>query len=116
MNLFNLWAFQQLNTTVTFLRSGVQLSPQLTMLDVFGGVGHGQIDDMELMIFGQRFRVAYNLPWVNVITLPSSMLAGYLTYPTKLEMQCADLSSTSFQWFISAEVVSTHDTHTHIFF
>lgn len=81
------------------------------MLDVFsdsaGGGGGHIIDDMEIIIMGHRFGVAYNLPWVNVITLPSSMLAGYLTYPTKLEMQCADLASTTFQWFVSAEVVST---------
>lgn len=93
-----------LQIIVQLLRDGVPLT-QITLSDVFMG-GRESATNMFLMILNKSFRVALNLPWVNAIALPSSILAGYYMYPSKLEMECANTTDTTFQWFRSAEVVS----------
>lgn len=100
-----------LQITVQLLRDGVPLT-QITLSDLFMG-GRQSAANMILMILNKSFRVALNLPWINAITLPSSMLAGYYTYPSKLDMECANTTDTTFQWFRSAEVVSKQKVYFH---
>lgn len=80
--------------------SGGELSPSATMLDVFGQQEAGISTDVAMVIFDQRFGIAYNLPWVHGIALPTSILAGYFVYPTRLELDGCDAHGADFEWFV----------------
>lgn len=44
------------------------------------------------------FTVKYNWPWINTLTLPTSILAGFYVYPSKLEIDYADRNVSDFIW------------------
>lgn len=69
------------------------------MKDVLNGCAEAGVTDLRLTIFGVEFNVCYNLPWVNQIVLPTSMLSGYIVYPTKLDMECAVQDQCDFHYF-----------------
>lgn len=79
---------------------GGELLPSATMLDVFGQHEAGISTAVQMVIFDQRFEVAYNLPWVHGIALPTSILAGYFVYPTRLELDGCDVHGADFEWFV----------------
>lgn len=56
-------------------------------------------DDLELYILDEPFAVAYNVPWISSITLPSSILATCYVYPSKIELQCSNVNETIFVWY-----------------
>jgi 2',5'-phosphodiesterase len=46
-----------------------------------------------------EYDIVFNYPWVNLLLLPSSILAGFYVYPSKLELQFAEKSHCDFAWF-----------------
>lgn len=56
-------------------------------------------DRLTLKIDNQTFSVAFNHPFIDLITLPTSLLAGCYVYPTKLEIQCHKKEDTLIEWF-----------------
>ena len=52
-----------------------------------------------LLILGTEYSVVLNAPWVTLITLPSSIMAGFPVYPLKLEVLFADKSDFKFCWY-----------------
>lgn len=52
-----------------------------------------------LKILDDDFRIDFNSPSVQTITLPHSILAGFYVYPSKLEMVFADKEQSEFEWF-----------------
>lgn len=62
------------------------------------------MDDLELHILDEPFTVAYNLPWISLVALPSSILATCYVYPSKLELQCANPNETTFIWYKGKKV------------
>lgn len=52
-----------------------------------------------MIIEDQTYFVNYNSPWIKLVALPSSILAGSYVYPSKLELDFADRHSTQFQWY-----------------
>jgi 2',5'-phosphodiesterase len=44
------------------------------------------------------FTVRFNWPWINTLTLPTSILAGFYVYP-KLEIDHADINVSVFIWY-----------------
>lgn len=87
------------STQVLLSRLGQVLDGHTVMRDVLDTCPSVGTTDLLLTIFGVPFKVCYNLPWVNLIVLPTSMMAGYFVYPTKLDMECAELRDCTFQWF-----------------
>lgn len=57
-----------------------------------------------LQILDTEFSVILNAPWVALITLPSSIMAGFPAYPLKLEVLFADKSDCSFCWYKNTSV------------
>lgn len=48
-----------------------------------------------------EFKVRWNTPWINTITLPASILAGFYIYPSKVEIDFATRHSSEFIWYRS---------------
>lgn len=44
------------------------------------------------------FAIKFNWPCINLINLPTSILAGFYVYPSKLEMDNADRHASEFKW------------------
>ena len=85
-------------------RNGCKLS-DITFEDILQNQRH--ITDLELKIIDQTFAVHFNLPWVNGISLPKSILAGYYCYPSKLDLEGAARSDTLYKWYKGKVVSST---------
>ncbi len=60
--------------------------------------------DVEMFILDERFTVAFNVPWITSITLPSSILATCYVYPSKLEIHCANSDENTFVWYKGKQV------------
>lgn len=45
------------------------------------------------------YTIKFNWPWVNLLTLSTSFLAGFYAYPLKLEVDFADRQASEFLWF-----------------
>lgn len=45
------------------------------------------------------FAVKFNWPWINTLLLPSSILAGFHVYPSKLDTDYADRDASEFIWY-----------------
>lgn len=61
-------------------------------------------DDLELSIMDEPFAVAFNLPWISLVELPSSVLATCYVYPSKIELQCSNPKETIFKWYKGMKV------------
>lgn len=84
---------------VQLLRDDQAVDGQILLQDVLAECPPIGPSDLLMEIFGVTLRVSCNLPWVNQIALPTSIMSGYFVYPTKLDMECADLWDCEFQWF-----------------
>lgn len=84
---------------VQLLRDDQPLDGQTLLEDVMGSCPPVGPSDLLMDIFGITFRVSCNLPWVNQIGLPASIMSGYYVYPSKLDMDCAELRDCDFLWF-----------------
>lgn len=45
------------------------------------------------------FAVKFNWPWINTLTLPTAILAGFYVYPSKCEIEYADRHASDFVWY-----------------
>ncbi|XP_053699293.1 2',5'-phosphodiesterase 12 [Sabethes cyaneus] len=52
-----------------------------------------------LKILDDDFRIDFNSPAVQTVSLPQSILAGFYVYPSKLELVFADRALSEFRWF-----------------
>ncbi|XP_047366288.1 2',5'-phosphodiesterase 12 isoform X1 [Vespa velutina] len=57
------------------------------------------VNDLKLVIFDITFIIKKNIPIVNGITLPSSLLCGFPIYPTKFESLYTDKKLSNFNWY-----------------
>lgn len=89
---------------VQLMRDNHPVDGQTLLQDVLDACPPIGPSGLLLDIFGVQFGVSCNLPWVNQIVLPTSMMDGYFVYPTKLDMECAELRDCGFEWFrVNAE-------------
>lgn len=56
-------------------------------------------EDFTLNLHETSYKVKFNWPWINTVTVPTSLLAGFYAYPPKLEMDFADRHASDFIWF-----------------
>ncbi|XP_070507871.1 2',5'-phosphodiesterase 12 [Chironomus tepperi] len=56
-------------------------------------------DQFQMLILDDVFKLKFNNPWVNNVTLPNSILANFYVYPSKLQMDFADRHSSEFIWY-----------------
>ncbi|XP_075164290.1 2',5'-phosphodiesterase 12 [Haematobia irritans] len=57
--------------------------------------------NLTLHILDKTFEVVLNQPWVVNVVLPTCIMAGFLVYPSKLDMKYADKVSSKAEWFRS---------------
>lgn len=84
--------------SVKMVRNGVPIN-ELNLLEIASSA-----DDVELHILDEPFVVAFNVPWISSITLPSSILATFYVYPSQMEMQCSNSDETLFEWYRGKQV------------
>lgn len=56
-------------------------------------------EEFKMIIEDQIYSFNYNSPWIKLMALPSSILAGFYVYPSKLELDFSDRHSTQFHWY-----------------
>lgn len=71
----------------------------LSILEVLHNRAAGFAGNLQLNVFGSQYRVAFNLPWVHAITIPTSIMAGYFVYPSKLELDGCTMHDVDIEWF-----------------
>ncbi|KAL7734165.1 hypothetical protein ACLKA6_011845 [Drosophila palustris] len=54
---------------------------------------------LELRVIDKSFDIVLNHPWIGGLQLPSSIMAGYLVYPLKLELQFSTREHCLGQWY-----------------
>jgi 2',5'-phosphodiesterase len=59
----------------------------------------GSFQKLKFAVLSLEYDVVYNHPWINLMLLPTSILAGFYVYPSKLELQFAEKSYCEFAWF-----------------
>ncbi|XP_058063253.1 2',5'-phosphodiesterase 12 [Anopheles bellator] len=66
----------------------------------------GQNPDVFLTVLENEFRIVYNKPEVHALVLPSSMMADFYVYPSKLELHFATRSESDYRWYRGLPPVS----------
>ncbi|XP_054728964.1 2',5'-phosphodiesterase 12 isoform X2 [Anastrepha obliqua] len=54
---------------------------------------------LKMRIIDKDFQILLNTPWVLNLTLPSSILAGFRVYPSKVELQFANRKHSIGKWY-----------------
>ncbi|XP_037937184.1 2',5'-phosphodiesterase 12-like [Teleopsis dalmanni] len=62
--------------------------------------------DLHMRVIDKTFQIVVNQPWIINLVLPTTVLAGYLVYPTKLEIQFAEKEYSRGEWFKAKMPVS----------
>lgn len=93
----SIW-FLWFQVSVKMVRNGVPVN-DVNLLEISSST-----DDVALYILDEPFAVAFNMPWISSITLPTSILANFYVYPSQIEMQCGNSDETSFVWYRGMEV------------
>ncbi|KAM7349178.1 2',5'-phosphodiesterase 12 [Cochliomyia hominivorax] len=57
------------------------------------------LDNLHLKVLDRKFELVLNQPWVVNLVLPTSILAGFSVYPSKLEMKFAEKDYCKAEWF-----------------
>ncbi|KAK2582431.1 hypothetical protein KPH14_004741 [Odynerus spinipes] len=57
------------------------------------------VDDLKLLVFDKTFVIKKNMPIVNSIALPSSILCGFPSYPAKFEAMYTEKHLSTFNWY-----------------
>ncbi|XP_064542410.1 2',5'-phosphodiesterase 12 [Drosophila montana] len=62
--------------------------------------------ELKLRVLDTTFDVVLNEPWTGALQLPSSIMAGCLVYPLKLELQFASRTHSSGEWYKATKPAS----------
>ncbi|XP_043274609.1 2',5'-phosphodiesterase 12 [Venturia canescens] len=54
-----------------------------------------------LEVFGTSYKMKLNVPWILSMSLPSSMLIGFPTYPADFQTVHTDKNKSEFLWYIN---------------
>ncbi|KAH8365648.1 hypothetical protein KR093_003098 [Drosophila rubida] len=63
--------------------------------------------ELQLRVMDKPLDIVFNQPWVAGLQLPSSIMAGYLVYPLKLQLQFATRQHSRAQWYKTLKPTST---------
>lgn len=69
--------------------------------------------EIKLVIFEKTFLVKRNAPYITKISLPSCILAGFLTYPSKFESLYTDTKRSIFDWYRN-DPINKPNSWTHV--
>ncbi|XP_077292174.1 2',5'-phosphodiesterase 12 [Arctopsyche grandis] len=80
--------------SVKFFKNGEIISDDLICVDVMESGS-----SVEFQIAEKKFQVQVNAPWVTTISLPASILAGFVLYPIKFEGYFLEKNECKFTWY-----------------
>ncbi|KAH8302544.1 hypothetical protein KR044_008133 [Drosophila immigrans] len=66
-----------------------------------------QTQKLQLRVMDKSLDILLNQPWIAGLQLPSSIMAGYLVYPLKLQLQFATRQHSIAQWYKTLKPTST---------
>ncbi|CAK9807032.1 2',5'-phosphodiesterase 12 [Anthophora plagiata] len=95
---------------IKFVRNESILDGDLTcksLLDDFGNI--------KLVISDTEYVVKQNIPYVNKIELPSSILVNFPTYPSKFEITNGDKAKSIFNWYKNNKYTWVHVGHGYLY-
>lgn len=78
---------------VNFIQSNEKLSA-MTFAEMIASS-----KELSLQVFDDKLEVVVNNPWVCNLVLPQSILAGFIVYPSKLELQFSNRQYSIGTWF-----------------
>lgn len=70
--------------------------------------------ELKLVIFDRTFLVKRNTPYVQNISLPTSIMVGFAAYPSKFESVNTDRSQSVFNWYRNAAAERKPNVWTHV--
>ncbi|XP_071571761.1 2',5'-phosphodiesterase 12 isoform X1 [Temnothorax nylanderi] len=70
--------------------------------------------ELKLIIFEKTFLVKRNAPYIIRMSLPSSILAGFPTYPSKFESLYTDTKKSTFDWYKNDSINNKPNLWTHV--
>ncbi|XP_011150395.1 2',5'-phosphodiesterase 12 isoform X2 [Harpegnathos saltator] len=70
--------------------------------------------ELKLVILEKTYIVKRNIPYISNISLPTSMLVGFPTYPTKFEALYTDKKRSIFNWYRNNAVNNKPDSWVHV--
>ncbi|XP_031835173.1 2',5'-phosphodiesterase 12 [Nomia melanderi] len=80
--------------TIKLVRNNSDLDGNLTCKTILEDPSN-----LKLIIFDTECILKYNIPYVKKIALPSIILVGFPTYPSKLTLTYADKTKSTFNWY-----------------
>jgi len=69
---------------------------------------------LKLIIFEKMFLVKQNAPYIIHMSLPSSILVGFPTYPSKFESLYTDKKQSIFNWYKNDAINNKSNVWTHV--
>lgn len=57
------------------------------------------VSQLTLKICESKFSIKQNVPWIEVISLPQSILVGFPTYPSKFLTSFTNIQNSNFTWY-----------------
>lgn len=69
---------------------------------------------LKLIIFEKTYMVKQNVPYISSISLPSSIMVGFPTYPSKFESLYTDKKRSIFNWYRNDAVHNKLNKWTHV--
>uniref|UniRef100_A0A182TCK2 Uncharacterized protein n=1 Tax=Anopheles maculatus TaxID=74869 RepID=A0A182TCK2_9DIPT len=70
----------------------------MTIADVLAKFDAGEFSNAQLTVLDTSFQISYNSPEVHAVKLPTSMLADFYVYPSRLELHFATRESSTYCW------------------
>ena len=59
------------------------------------------VSQLSLLILEDKYSIKHNVPWVESITLPQSILVGFPTYPSHFQSVYTNIKDSVFVWYKS---------------
>ncbi|XP_050077298.1 2',5'-phosphodiesterase 12 [Anopheles maculipalpis] len=83
---------------VVSLGTTEQKLTNMTIADVLAKFDAGEFPNAQLTVLDTNFQISYNSPEVHAVKLPTSMLADFYVYPSRLELHFATRESSTYCW------------------
>lgn len=98
----NILPVEAVPVEVKLFQSGEEVAKEVICVNVF------KENEVQLCVLDNKFKIIINAPTVTVLSLPSSILAGFPVYPNKIEGFFLNSELSKFQWY-SAKVGEKQD-------
>lgn len=89
---------EPIEITPILLENGTEVCHDVSCRQLFGENANSEVT---LKLLGNDYRVIINSPWIDGIALPTSFLANFPVYPSKLDAAFIDKDLSEYMWYKS---------------